>query len=64
MELSAKTVNDLKPLKTLSQNDPPWVFDRVQRTSLVWLSHIYERGGKVIEVDQLCMNGFYLLLVF
>ena len=54
MELSAKTVNDLKPLKTLSQNDPPWVFDRVQRTPLVWLSYIYERGGKVIEVDQLC----------
>ena len=44
MELFAKTVNDLKHRKLLSQKEQPWVFERALRTPLVSLSYTYERG--------------------
>ena len=51
----------------LSQEGPPWVFDRLLSTPLVSLSYTYEKG-RVLGVNPLCKNGFkfsvYFFLIF
>ena len=51
MELFAKTVNYLKPLKTVSQKDPPWIFGRVLSKPLVSLSFIHMKWWRAVGVD-------------
>ena len=61
VELFAKTVNDLKPLKAFITKGPPCVFDGVLGTYLASLSYTYERG-RVLGVDPLYKKGFKLLV--